>query len=94
MSGWPFQGATGHDYDYILIDMTTAGNVPGGAGNYVIAKGTPGPPIPICIGEADSLYGAVIGRGEWNAAKASHGADRFYCHLMHDPARRQDERLI
>lgn len=92
--GYPFEGASGQLYQYVLIDTSSAALLPRQSGNYVFARsfGTLAPTV-IYVGDARSIYGAITGEPLWNAAKRDHDANCLYVHLRNDEQARHDEQL-
>ena len=90
-AGFSFQGATGQHYDYVSVNLDNLKAVPWQAGNFVFARSTSSEPIPVYIGEADSIYGAIINQTLWNTARLDHSANTIYVHPRKDTLARQAE---
>lgn len=86
--GFDFQGASGKHYTFVLLDVDNATNLPMQGGIYVCAR-FENKPRPVFIGNATSIYGAMIGAPIWQNAKKHYGADRFYFHVSPDERKRE-----
>jgi len=92
MSGFPFQGASGRHYDYVLVSTENAGAIPLQAGNYILAQSTSGGPVAIYIGHADSIRNEITATTVWNTARLDYKANLIYIHPQLNKQAREAER--
>lgn len=93
MSLCSFEGASGHHYDYTLLDFKNRAAFPMGGGNYVFTRLSGGALEVVCAGETENMWSIFVATTLWDTAKRQHGATMPYIHPNPDPKARLSESL-
>jgi hypothetical protein len=81
MLRYSFRGASGKLYSYAHIQNGALSVLPADAGNYIFAFGTIANPVPVFIGEAESIQRAFLDSEHWRRAQEISADTLFFLHL-------------